>query len=420
MRPLICALSILLLTSLYGDKVFLNDGRVIKGKVVKETEDEVVVEGKYGRVRFERSDVERIEYGDEEKDEQRKPKKPEGGKIETLIERYLSGDEESVEELKGYGDDAVVAVLLAIKGAKMAEKMHLEALFERLTEVSDEREAECKRWYKEGLRREKEWRDEYDALRKQGLSAREAVVRTKEKWAMATKCFQNTVKANKWYKDAMLRAGVLLYSGGSAPLYKKAIEMLDLLVRAGDELAMKTSGAAAFKLREWKRCIEFLRPLSESKDIDVLTMLLQSYLALKKPSKAEKVLKRLKKLIPDDYRVHASYGCLYLLRKRFKDAVRALKRALEKGDRSVSTRFNLASALEQLGRTEEAIQYYEEVLKLSPGDYATLLRLASLYTKVGRYDDAERLLEEFLRRYPGSPGARTAKKALKALKERKR
>jgi len=423
---LVLVLSLSLLLPLYGDKVYLNDGRVIKGKIVEETEDEVVVEGKYGRVRLERSEIDRIEYGDEEEEEpaeKRKVKdepkvKAEG--LEELIESYLKGDEGALERLREFGDDGVVAVKLALKKAKGGKKKELERLFEELTRVSEECAEECKKWYEEGLRREKEWREEFDRLRRQGLSARKAVLQTKEKWAKAVKCFQNVVEKNKWFKDAMLRAGVLLYNGGNAPLFRKAIEMLRLLVKAGDELAIKTSGAAAFKLRDWKNCIELLKPLSDGEDLDVLLMLTQSYLALKKASGAEKVLKKLKKLIPDDYRLYASYGCLYLLKKRLKDAVRSFEKALEKGDASLSTRFNLASALEQLGRTEEAIQRYEEVLKMSPGDYATLLRLASLYTKVERYEDAERLLKEFLKRYPDSPGAPSAKKALKALRKRKK
>ncbi|MCX7704317.1 MAG: tetratricopeptide repeat protein, partial [Planctomycetota bacterium] len=214
-----------------------------------------------------------------------------------------------------------------------------------------------------------------------------------------------------------LRLGVLLYQ---AHLYKEALEALKLLLEAEDEMALKTAGAAAFCLRDWKKCVSYLERLDADKDADVLLMLVQSYLAIPDTGKAEVAIKKLEKLSPDDYRVFAAYGCLYLLKSRFNESVASFKKAIEKGDNSASTRLNLASALERLEKYPEAINYCEEALKLAPGDYATLLLLASLYTKVSRYDEAEKILEEFLRLYPNSAGAPKAREALKALKERKK
>jgi|GEM_PF-2274599 len=414
----------------FADTVYLNDGRVVKGKVIKEDESEVVVESKLGTVTFKREEVDRIVRGDDEetgreelpKKEEPPSKEPsaESPKTENpddLVKQYLEGNGSVFEKLKEKGDAAVISVKKAMKKASDSQKTRLKKLFDELTKVSEEKQTECEKWYKEGVNKEGEWWKTYDGLRKQGLSQKQAVNQTAKELAETIQCFQKAVDANKWYEDGMLRLGVMLYQ---AHLFEKAIEALKLLIEAEDDLALKTAGAAAFSMRDYKKCASYLEKYSDEKDADTLLMLIQSYLYIPDTTKAETAIKRLEKLMPDDYRVFACYGCLYLLKKRFNDSVNALKKAIEKGDKTAGTRLNLASALDQLGKTEEAIVYCEEALKLAPGDYSTLLLLASLYTKVGRYDDAIKVLEEFLKLYPNSQGAPGAREALKKLKERKK
>ncbi|MCX7703415.1 MAG: hypothetical protein N2234_04860, partial [Planctomycetota bacterium] len=191
--------------SLYADTVYLNDGRVIKGRVVKEDEEEIIVEGKLGRITIRKEEIDKIvrerEGEEEEKPpaERPLPEKPETEKIEEILKKYLRG-EEVFEKLKEKGDAAVVVVKREMRKAKEGEKERLKKLFDDLTAVSAEKAAECERWYKEGVKREEKWWGLYNELRKQGVSQKEAVSRTAKELAEAIKCFQTAVAANRWYE----------------------------------------------------------------------------------------------------------------------------------------------------------------------------------------------------------------------------
>ena len=58
--------------------------------------------------------------------------------------------------------------------------------------------------------------------------------------------------------------------------------------------------------------------------------------------------------------------------------------------------YRLAVAYNKLGRTDEAIKYFEIAVKAAPLHNPTINRLASVYRSVGRNDDARKMYEEAL------------------------
>jgi len=135
---------------------------------------------------------------------------------------------------------------------------------------------------------------------------------------------------------------------------------------------------------------------------------------------------------PLDAAAHAGIGQIHLHAGRDADAVAALRRATDLAPADSETRYALASALERLGRSEEAAQHFarveqaqrqlltdrrrelsatvlkqEAALHVAEGRFDTAIalyekaleieadpvvysRLADLYTKVGRAQDAVR------------------------------
>ena len=135
---------------------------------------------------------------------------------------------------------------------------------------------------------------------------------------------------------------------------------------------------------------------------------------------------------PQDGEAHAGIGQIHLNAERYPDAVDALRRALELAPGNIDARYAIATALERLGRTEEAAQHFarveqtqrqmladrrrtmslgvlkeEAALRVSEGrldaaiglyekalavdaEPAVYGRLADLYSKVGRTLDAAR------------------------------
>jgi tetratricopeptide (TPR) repeat protein len=133
-----------------------------------------------------------------------------------------------------------------------------------------------------------------------------------------------------------------------------------------------------------------------------------------------------------DAGAHSGIGRIYLNAGRDADAVDALRRATDLVDGNIDARYALASALERLGRTEEAAQHFarveqaqrqmladrrramssgvlkeEAALRASEGQFEAAIallekalaveaepavygRLADLYSKVGRASDAAR------------------------------
>ena len=108
---------------------------------------------------------------------------------------------------------------------------------------------------------------------------------------------------------------------------------------------------------------------------------------------------------PLDAAAHAGIGQIHLQTGRDADAVDALRRATDLAPADSETRYALASALERLGRTEEAAQHFarvEQAQRQTLADRrrelsaAALKQEAALRTAEGRFDAAIALYEKAL------------------------
>jgi len=99
---------------------------------------------------------------------------------------------------------------------------------------------------------------------------------------------------------------------------------------------------------------------------------------------ATKYLKRAAKLAPDNPRIWNNLGLAQAERRHFNDAYKSFARALGE----FKGHLNIATRLESLGETKDAIKHMEKARQLRPNSTEVLANLANLYDMVGRAEDA--------------------------------
>jgi len=90
-----------------------------------------------------------------------------------------------------------------------------------------------------------------------------------------------------------------------------------------------------------------------------------------------------------DYRIHITFGLLYVNQGKYDKAVAAAQRAVELCPNGADAYKVMGVALDFVCRTSQAIPMFEKAIKLNPLPDATLFYLlAAAYQFVGRYEDA--------------------------------
>ena len=412
--------------ALRADEVHLDDGRVLRGKVVEENDEKVVVEGKFGRVEVDAGRVVKIVRGETPAPAPETPPAPEKPppapetSLDGLIRRYIRGERGAEERLLARGEKAYWRMWKFLREAEeQAVKVRLRRLINRLSEVDDESAERAEETYEAALAKESEWEKEYERARKAGKSDREAVRQTVKELAEAISLYQKAVGANRLHYQARVRLGVLYYR---AHLYKKILKkVLDTLegpLAAEDPYAVRTVAAIRLARREYGKTLSVLKPLIKKEDPDALQMAVQAALNLRKFTEARRYLKPLKKKRPDDYKTLAYEGMLEMVSKHMKRAVELLRKAIEAGDTSGATRFNLAVALSKTGKKAEAEKVLRGMRKDFPHDVSVVLLLARLLVEQGRKGEAESALERYIEENPKGKGRDAARKALLELRRK--
>ncbi len=91
---------------------------------------------------------------------------------------------------------------------------------------------------------------------------------------------------------------------------------------------------------------------------------------------------------PHSYRARNNLGNSYFLARRYDLALEEYLAAAELTDRYVEVFFNIAVALERLGRSAEAVPYYERFIQLAPGSLAPQVAIARQRVGLLRRGDA--------------------------------
>ena len=89
-----------------------------------------------------------------------------------------------------------------------------------------------------------------------------------------------------------------------------------------------------------------------------------------------------------------------------------LEKAINLAPRNVQLLKQIASAFDDLGKTEKSLETYIKITKLAPTDAQTFYNTALVYTKLGKYEEAKTMLEKTLKMKPDYKKAQDLMKLL--------
>lgn len=96
-------------------------------------------------------------------------------------------------------------------------------------------------------------------------------------------------------------------------------------------------------------------------------------------------------------------GECYRMKRQFQDAYNDFKTALSFDSTSLAALNNIANASDELGRTEEAVEYLQKVIRLYPNEIGGYVNLAFQYSHHGQHAKALELNNKALQINPNDP-----------------
>jgi protein O-GlcNAc transferase len=195
------------------------------------------------------------------------------------------------------------------------------------------------------------------------------------------------------------------YSNQSRPL-----DALDVLIRA-HKLAPDNIDVIFLmaQVSMSQNYYEDAIPLLESglqiapKRADLLAALGESYFMAGKVEKAIEVFKRLLE-VDNSARSYAFLGLSYRNLGRFDDAKQYFQQGLKFDPRNATCLFNLGFIAERQGDAAQAEDFFQQILKSNPDFPEALLELANIRLAARKFGEAEELLRRYVRisRDPGT------------------
>jgi Flp pilus assembly protein TadD len=107
---------------------------------------------------------------------------------------------------------------------------------------------------------------------------------------------------------------------------------------------------------------------------------------------------------PGKYRPHLNLGESYDAVRRYPEAEREFRRAIEIDPKSIPARTSLATVLQKAGRARDAEAEYRVVLRLDPDHFPAIFNLAELLWSSGRREEAAALYRRYLELAPAASG----------------
>jgi protein O-mannosyl-transferase len=133
---------------------------------------------------------------------------------------------------------------------------------------------------------------------------------------------------------------------------------------------------------------------------DALTALGESY-AARGDARAEAAFQRATRAAPGNYRYWANLGLYYGEQRRYEEAVKALRTAVERNPTDGTVRDYLGQLLQGLGREDEAAAEFEAAIAAEPQFAQPYINLAALHLRRGQPEKARPLLAT-VARFPSS------------------
>lgn len=122
-------------------------------------------------------------------------------------------------------------------------------------------------------------------------------------------------------------------------------------------------------------------------------------------SKVEKYTATLEKMFPETAEISTGLAIAYINNSSFIEAERELKKALDKNKYSIVTLKTYAELSEKLGRTKEALNYYDTIAIIAPYYLEAIKRRADIYCNLGQLASCEHELLKLVDLAPGYPKA---------------
>jgi tetratricopeptide (TPR) repeat protein len=392
--------------ALFADVVHMTDGRKLKGKVISETDDYVLLKGKYGEVNIKRHEIDRIEYGPVEEDAEKgeKEEKPAGPAekqapapktkpqvkkqvdLADLADKAAKGDAAAAKKLADAKRAALVPIAKKLEKAEGEEKERLEKLRDGIEEKTQEDKVRAAELYAEA----KKLLEEATALQK-GLGANPTQEQLSKGLELIESMAQKLLEAldldptRNDLLEAVAKTAILYYNSGQ---YKKAIPLLEALrVHAPD-------------------------------NADVLRWLVSSYINARRNKDAKKLLEEILEKSPDNAVAWANMGKVHHEEKKYSKAVECLEKAISLGLKDADTYNYLGMAHREKKDTDKAIENFEKCLEIDEKHANALAQLGALYANKGEYTKAADTWEKFCKLYPKSQLTESFSKEVPKLRKK--
>lgn len=142
-------------------------------------------------------------------------------------------------------------------------------------------------------------------------------------------------------------------------------------------------GAAPFSVIR-AQTVDVERLLAQEKDPEALSTAAQQLAVSKQLQPAEKLWKRALELSPDFFPALFNLGYMHFSTKQFEEALLFLDRAAQNAPDDFNSHYLRGSALQQLGRREEALRAWRQALAIQPKNLR-LLQVMAVEYGAGRY-----------------------------------
>ncbi len=102
----------------------------------------------------------------------------------------------------------------------------------------------------------------------------------------------------------------------------------------------------------------------------------------------------------DNYLAYSDLGTRYAQNGDFERARSNIEKVMKANVKEIDVLYNVAKCLDMMGRTDEAIEYYNRILAITPGETDTYIALAEMESKRGNFERAMALYREGLKYHP--------------------
>ncbi len=383
----------------YGDVVHMSDGRKLKGKIISETDDHVLLKGKYGEVTLKRHEIDHIEYGPVEEEEKPptpgekkspvpkpKPKSKKEADLSELVDKAAKGDSSASKKLIEAKRAALVPIAKKLEKAEGEEKERLEKLRDEIEEKTQADKAEAQKHYEQATALLKKC---YDMEKKLSSDKSEKV--QAEFVALLREIGKELEKAcalDPTREDVLKTLKKMAFLYWDKKLYSSAIPLLKSALAADPE------------------------------DTKTMGVLVSCYMRMGKYKEANKLLDEILEKDPKNATAWANLGAIHHQKKKYKDAVECFEKAISLGLDTADIYDYLGTAYKYLKKDDKAIENFEKVLTKDPNHPNALFQLGALYNNTGKYAEAADAWEKFCKIQPNSEAAKQLKKEIPKLRKK--